>query len=211
MKKVYLLIAGALTLISLCLIYLVKQGVSLRSEPIIRPSIISADQKNVAFGVITRLAPEFQNADYVIWGLPGDGPSEQNLMALMKAKYEEVYRKSVQMIEHARTRSPQEISGCQSPCWLIVSQDDAHRLGKNDFLREVIDPLKKKYFSITLVGFSRGAEVSPQCLQEKRLDFPCLSQLAIHEAERKMKEPGHKYFFMKRYLEKDYFLFLEND
>ncbi len=206
MKKIVLILSIAFLLISACMIYLVKVGVSLRSAPIIDVSVISPDLHNIADGVVFRLSPEFQSAHYVIWGFLPQSEDSQKVLELLKAEYEKIFHTPVHLLEDAETASPEEIRSCAKPCWLLLPNKKANELTLNDFIDLKVRPLGLDYFNITWVPFSKVEDVPPYCIEEKRLTLGCLKALAIQEAAKKMKH-GHQYFFMKKYNDKDFFLF----
>ncbi|HEY8271505.1 MAG TPA: hypothetical protein VIG33_11505 [Pseudobdellovibrionaceae bacterium] len=208
MKKITILLCLAFILISACMLYLVKVGVSLRSAPLIAASVISPDRQNIAEGVVFRLSPEFQNAHYVLWGFLPLSPESQKIFELLKAEYEKIFRQPVHVLANAETASAEEIRTCEKPCWLLLPMDKANELTPNELINLKIRPLGENYFNVTWVPFAKREQVSSHCMAEKRLTLECLRTLAIEESQKKMK-PGAQYFFMKKYNEKDFFLFFQ--
>jgi hypothetical protein len=183
-------------------------GISLRAAPIIRPSVISLDRKNIAHGIVYRLSSDFQEARFVLWGILPENTESQKVLALIKEQYEMVFRKPVHIIANAESASAQDIQACGQPCWLLLSADKANVLTPNEFVSQKIQPLNEIYFSITWMPFKQVETIPDYCIQEKRLTIECLRVLAIAAFQRKMK-PGPQYFFMEKYNEKDYFLFFQ--
>ncbi len=210
MKKIVALLGLAFLIISACLIYLVKSGVGLRSAPIIRPSILLEDGQNMSLGVVARLAPDFQTADYLLLGFLPETADSQKFLEMLKSEYEMLYKKSVQILPNAIEAKPEDIQACIAPCWLLLPNTMANELSNNEWIQKLIRPLNRNYFSITWIPFSTGGEVTDACVQQKRLTLDCLKMLSVHEAKRKMKETEKRYFFMRKYLDRDYFLFVEN-
>lgn len=208
MKKITVLLSLAFIVISACMIYLMKVGVSLRAAPIIDASAMTSDRQNIAEGVVYRLSPEFQNAHYVLWGFLPSSADSQKVFELLKAEYEKIFQQRVQVLENAEAASLEEIRACQKPCWLLLPREKANELASNEFISLKIRPLGAAYFNITWLPFSKREEIPPHCIEEKRLTLTCLRPLAIESSQKKMK-PGAQYFFMKKYNEKDFFLFFQ--
>lgn len=208
MKKIVLILALAFVVISACMIYLVRTGVSLRSAPIIRPSVMTADRQNIAHGVLYRLSPEFQNAHYVLWGFLPENDETRKILSLMKDEYEKIFPHKVMILADAENLTKEQLQACQKPCWLLLPRTHANELTENDFVRTRIQPLQKEYFNVTWMPFTKAEEVPEACIQEKRLTLECLQMLAVQEAQRRLKA-GSQYFFMKKYNERDFFLFFQ--
>jgi hypothetical protein len=170
--------------------------------------VISPDRQNIAAGIVFRLSPEFQNAHYVLWGfLPQSGESWK-VFELIKAEYEKILQRNVNLLANAETASLEEIRSCEKPCWLLLPKEKANELTSNEFIDRKVRPLGQGYFNVTWVPFSKPEDVPQYCIEEKRLTLECLRVLAIQESQKKM-HPGNQYFFMKKYNEKDFFLFFQ--
>ncbi|WP_413290396.1 hypothetical protein [Bdellovibrio sp. HCB337] len=208
MKKLIILLALAFVIISVCMIYLVKSGVSLRSAPIIRPSDMSEDRSNIAHALVYRLSPEFKDAHYILWGFLPQNSESQKVFAHTRTEYEKVFQQPVHILENAEAATEADLQACEKPCWLLVSKDKAHELTKNEFIEQKLRPLNRSYFSMTWLAFTKAEQVPDFCVQEKRLTLECLRVLGIHEFQRKMK-PGHQHFFLKKYKDTDFFLFFQ--
>lgn len=209
MKKITLLLAIALVVISGCMIYLLMTGVSLRSAPLIRPSPITHEGRDISYGVVARLAPEFQNADYILWGVLPLTEESNKVVNLIKEEYEKVFKKAVHIVADAELATDEQLRSCEAPCWLFLPKSKAHELSPNEFITNKIIPTQKTYFTLSWISFSKVQEVPEHCLHEKRLDLECLTVLAVYEAQRKIKD-GSRYFFMKKYNATDFFLFIQD-
>lgn len=95
---------------------------------------------------------------------------------------------------------------CKSPCWIVMPPEKAHQLRANSFIEKYILPTQKPYRTMTWFDFHRGGLVPDACVQEKRLSFDCLKIVSTHEVEKKMKQPEARYFYLRKYLDQDYFL-----
>lgn len=210
MKTITTVLTIGFAIITASIIYLIKSGISIRTAPIIKPSIISDDFKNVPNGLFTRLFPDIQQAHYILWGIPKNSTEVQKTLDTLKQRCEKEFKASVNIIDDGLTASAIELEKCQKPCWVYLPEEKAHALAPNLFIEEKIKPSKKTYFSISWVPFSREVTVPDSCIREKRLDYECLKVISINEVLRKMPEPKARYFFVRKYLDNDFFLFIEN-
>lgn len=213
MKKIAILLGFGLLFITACLIYLVKNGIALRTSPQIKPSIISADFHNVPQGVFLRTFPDLQNAHFLLWGVSYDSPEVQKTILGMKEIFEKEIGKSVQLLFVGPDLTAEFVKNCERPCWVIVGPQEAHELVENPFLekyiRPVIEPRGESYLSITWIDFDKVEAVSTECDAQKFLHLDCLKTVSLREVQKKIKQPDQRYFFMRKYLDHDYFLFVQ--
>lgn len=210
MKIITSILTVALIIITAGVLYIVKSGVSIRTAPIIKPSIITSDFNNVPEGLFLRLFPDFQQSHYILFGIPQNSSEVQQTLSILKQLYEKEFKMPVNFIFDGLNASAEEIKNCAKPCWIYLPENGAHGLKTNEWLNKSIIPLNKIFISITWIYFSRTVSVPESCLTEKRLDFECLKAVSIKEIERKLKEENKRYFFVRKYLDTDYFLFVEN-
>lgn len=208
MKKITILLTLAFILISACMIYLIHNGVSIRSAALIRPSVISADGHNMANGLVIRMAQEFKNTHYVLWGIVSDS----NLFDQAQTEFEKLFPAlKVTRLQLGEQTTPEEIRACPAPCWIVTEPNGAHELAGQTPISHRTEIAEKSYFNLSVVLFSKAEPVSAECDAQKRLSFDCLKALSIREAQRKMKNPHAHYFFLRKYLDKDYFLFVQKE
>lgn len=210
MKKIIALLTIAFLIITACIIYLITSGVSIRAATLIRPSAIGPQLQNIAKGITVRLAPELQNSQIVVWGLDLQNLENQEVLNSTQIEFERIYQKKVQIIADAHQKDLQELKACHEVCWLLVPPGQAHQLESNPLIESQIKSLQKTFFTLTLIPFQKVEEVPQNCIDQKRLSFECLKLVSVHEAQRKMKDPNQRYFFMKKYLDLDYFLFIQD-
>lgn len=212
MKKLIVLLGLCFVAISAVMIYLVVNGISLRSAPIIRPSIMTPDQRNVAEAVVQRLFPDFQNASFTVIGLRPEVTDSQRLLTMLKEEYEKLFKTPVNILPDAEAASAEDFKKCAMPCWILTTQDKSNELSPHPMVEKFLseDP-SRVHFNLTLIPFTPDVVVTDACLQEKRLTLDCLVPLSIHEAKRKMTDPKARYFFVRKYNEKDYFLFTQEE
>lgn len=210
MKTIVGLLSVCFVLITVCIIYLVRSGVVIRSAPYIRPTIVAVDFKNVPENVFLRLFPDLQASDYLIWGLDFTQREAQQTLSGVKELYETQFKAPVQMIMGLEQATTEALTNCAKPCWIVLGPDQAHSLKANQFIENKILPLQKEYFTITWLSFPGGKkDVPPECISEKRLDVECLKWVSIADEKKKLKQADQRYFFLRKYLDHDYFLLVQ--
>ncbi|AGH94566.1 hypothetical protein [Pseudobdellovibrio exovorus] len=213
MKKVGWLIGLGLIIITVCMGYLIKQGISLRSAPLIQPSVMDADRANVATSVIQRMHQNFEDVDYAIFGV-AEKAEDQQLIRMMAEEYEKVFKAPVQFLVQNDSVTADVVAACTRPCWILTGFEKAHTLaGVNTWMQDNLISQQKPFLSLTIVDFQVGEPgddvVSDECHQQKRLSFDCLVPVSVREIKRRMKKPDQKYFFLRQYNGEDFFLFLQ--
>ncbi len=210
MKTIISIVMIFFVLIAIVLIHLTRDGVSLRTAPIIGASHQDSDYKNVARSVINRLFPDFQTATHVVIGyLPNSGESVQ-VIELMKADYKKTFNKDISMLADNGQLTAENLKQCPVPCWITTEQKNANELAGAPLSQFLDQQPGVQHFHITIMPFREITEPSTECLSEKRLTFDCLVPISIYEARKKMKKPELMYFFMRKYQERDYFLFIQH-
>lgn len=211
MKKITIILAISFLIIIICMISLVRSGVGLRTAPLIKPTVFQADEKKVAHDVVLRLFPEFQTAHYVLWGLLPETPESERLFSLIAEEFQKAFPEAVKVIRNVETITDEELAQCTRPCWLMIAKDKANELTPNEFIEKRLRPLGKPYFNMNVMHFDRHVEVSEVCDKEKRLTLDCMTPVSVREVSRKIKKPDERYFFLRKYNDNDYFLFLEKE
>lgn len=204
-KKLIVLLSICGVLISACMVFLVVRGVSLRTAPLIRPSVISGDDHVIARAVASRLFAEWQSNDLILVGTPLPSEWSERIATLMKDEIRVVSKKALS--EPPPGSAP---NLCTDLCWLTVPSEQALDLAPGEFIKTAVQTDGRPFITLHFIEFS-GYEhdIVDECEREQRLDFRCLRTLAIKESRRKMKDPTKRYFFMRKYNHRDYFLFLQ--
>ncbi|MGZ3769053.1 MAG: hypothetical protein ACXVCP_00125 [Bdellovibrio sp.] len=216
MKIINTVLVISLALITAALIYIIKAGVSIRTAPIIKPSPVGLNLENIPKGVFLRLFPDFQQAYYTIWGLPKGNPEPKKVLDTLKAFYEKDFKTKVHILEsenitdNSSASAAETLKNCPQPCWIVQSEKNANELIQNSWIEKNIKVQGKEYFTLTWINFSRNPDVPDHCLKEKRLDLECLKVISIVEVQKNMRDPKERYFFVRKYMDRDYFLFVEN-
>ena len=204
-KKLIIVLVAAFSIITACMIYLIREGVSLRLGRVIEPTLMSLGDREIARGLVSRLTPILQPSRYVIFGIDREDPIHQALIENLKNEYVRDFKIEPRVIEW---NSEDFVNACETKCWVLTSQGESTHLQKSELI-EKLESAGEKFFTISILRFDRDLEVPKYCESEKRMSIDCVTPLAVREARRKFKEPS-PYFFMRSYNERDYFLFLEN-
>lgn len=210
MKAFFILFGVFCIVASAILVMLTQGGVSVRSAPIISPSPQGDEYQNVAKSVVNRLFPDFQMSDYVVIGSPLDLKMGPQIINEIKMGFEEQFKKSVTLLADEGSLTAESIAKCAKPCWILTSEAKAHELSEDNKIPQILNKLENvNHFQITLIPFSGVPDPSQKCVEEKRLSLSCLIPLSIHEVRKKLKDPKISYFFMRKYQDRDYFLFIQ--
>ena len=192
------------------MIVLVIKGVSLRSEPIIKPSPVDNKYQNITYGIIRRMFPSFQKTDYVIWGIQSGSNTEfETIFELLQNEHVAQLGTKPFVLRWTDQTTIEEIKKCTKPCWIKLETEKANSLKSNETLKSIQSILGLNYFSLTFLEFERDQPVPAVCETEQRLDFSCMTPVAVREVRKYLKQPDIRYFFTRAYNEVDYFLFIE--
>ncbi len=209
MNKMKILFTSAFVVIVACMIYLVWNGIALRTQPIIKPSVIKNNGQNIYKGVVLRLAPVLKEARYVIFGFAPLDEKTSQLFLGMVSEAEELLKQKIQVIDGVHARAS-EIEKCEKPCWILVPPGMASEMTGSDWLRQNISERTEEWISVTHFYFGRPPlALTERCGEQKRLSFDCLLEVSVNEVSRKLKSDNEKYFFMRNYLDRNYLLFVE--
>lgn len=210
MKTFFVLLGISCVVASAVLIMLTRDGIAIRSAPIIAPSPQGEEYKNVAKSIVNRLFPDFQMSNYVVIGSPADLQMGPKIINELKIRFEEQFKKNVTLLSDDGNLTPESIAKCQQPCWILTSEIHSNELSVQNKLPQILDKMENtNHFHITFIPFSSVPTPSDACIAEKRLSLQCLIPLSIHEVSKKFKDPAISYFFMRKYQDRDYFLFLQ--
>lgn len=209
MKNIVALLAICFVIIIGTIVYLIGTGVSIRTAPIIKPSFVGLNFHNVSQGLFLRLFPDFQQSEYVLWGADQKSSEFKTILHDLQKRYEQQFKTSVHILEISPDFNQNSLADCAKPCWILLPIHQAHELVRNNWIEDKRNFLNNNYVTITWVQFDRNNSVPPACIAEKRLDFECLKSVSVQEVERKLVDKSQRYFFMRKYKDRDYFLFVE--
>lgn len=204
MKKLIVVLIAAFSIITACLIYLIKEGISLRLGRVIEPTLISVGEAEMARSLVSRLTPILQHSKYIVFGIDKEDPQTQTLLEKLESEFKKDFKQSPQIV----SANSAFLAQCQAPCWIMTVPGESTHLQPSDLLGK-LEKLGTNYFTVSILRFDRDIEVPEHCEKEKRISIDCVTPLAVREARRKFKEDS-PYFFVRNYNEQDYFLFLEN-
>ena len=204
MKKIFWLLGIAFILITLCIVYLIRTGVSLRPAPYIKPTVIQKDI--IGEHVHLRLFSDWTQADYVFWQYNPESPTF-NLEESTRIQILELLKnKTGRTFQNALSDHADDIQNCTKPCWINTRK--AHQLSPNPKIPDFVK--NQNFITISWFYFDREIEVPQSCVELKRMSEPCITPLLVHSLRKKLKKPDASYFFMQKYLDQDYFIFVEN-
>lgn len=199
----------ATIIIAACMFYLIKVGVALRTQPIIKPSVIKEDDGNVARGVSQRLLPVLRETPYVLLGFgPLDGFRGPLFQKIIQES-EKVLNKKINILDGLSARE-EELQNCEHPCWILLPVEMASDLDRNLWIETNLNEKSRRWASITILPFVRGISGMRQiCKEQKKVSLDCMTEISVEEVDRKLRKNEERSFFMRAYLEKNYFLFYE--
>jgi len=209
--KIFLAIFAIFCVIaSVIMIKLTRGGVSIRSAPIIAPSPQGDQFKNIASSIVNRLFPDFQMSSYLVIGRPADLTMAPQIINDLKVGFESQFQKTVTFLLDDGNLSAETIGKCPQPCWILTSEKEANELSEPKKIPQILNQMEGvRHFHLTFIPFSTVPDPSDECVAEKRLSLDCLIPLSIHEVRKKFKDPETSYFFMRKYQDRDYFLFIQ--
>lgn len=204
-KKIFALLILAGFIITACMLYLVFSGVSLRPATLIRPSP-HQDPSATARATAQRLFAEFRSHQLVLASAEGPNGLGAEILDLVQAFAPEISGHPV--VERSMSEG---LDGCEF-CWIRTPPTEALDLAPGRYLTSTIIPSGLPYMTLNVLEFSDPhAPVPPDCETLQRLDLRCLKALAIRESVRKMKDPKQRYFFLRKYNHRDFFLFVQTE
>jgi hypothetical protein len=201
----------ACVLIAGCMIYLFKSGISVRSQTLIRPSELHGDMRPVAQAVFYRLFPEFQDRDVFVIGV--DQPSERVKAFIedLRVESETFHKNKIEVFDDENLLTAKSrLMTCSKDCWVLTETQSTSDIAPMPSVMQLAGIDERNRFTLSIFEFdSYDEKLIPDCEKQKLLTLECLKNLSIKEAQHKMRDKDKKYFFLKQYLERDYFLFLQ--
>ncbi|MES2801214.1 MAG: hypothetical protein V4654_01875 [Bdellovibrionota bacterium] len=196
MKIVFSLIAAALLISSGVMFFLVKKGAALRPAGVIAPAEIGTKPELIGQSIALRLFPEFQKAKNVIWYLDVAEEPYTRIPESTLSNYQTNLKPTLYDL-----RKVSEIT-CVENCWYVQAVNTA--LPEALLQKIKTEPSVEVYIQY----FERDEEVSKLCENEKILEFKCVRPISVREVRKKIKTAA-PYFFMRRYLDSQFYLFIE--
>jgi len=196
MKIILSLLAAALLISSGVMFFLVKKGVALRPAGVIAPTEIGINSELIGKSIALRLFPDFQTAKNVIWHMDIEAEPYTHIPETVLSHYQTNNKPSFYDLRKAPP------SHCSENCWYV------HALS-TPLPEALLQKMKTEpSVEIYVQYFERGEEVPELCESEKILEFKCVRPVSVREVRKKIKTPV-PYFFMRRYLDSQFYLFIE--
>lgn len=211
MKKISAILGIAFVIMTFCMFYLVRKGVSLRSEPLIKPTEISTDHRNIAEHLMLRLFPELQENHYILWGVLPETQESQRVLSYALEEYQKMFKVPVHIIRDGANATDAELRACAKPCWVLLPTEQANELTPNELVEKKFHSLNLPYITLTWVSFDNSEKVTDECEAQQRLHLDCLVPVSIREVQKKIKDPSKLHFFLRKYNDRDYFLFVQRE
>jgi hypothetical protein len=186
---------------------LTTKGIALRSSGVIKPTLLGTDNYLIAHSLALRLFPEFQTMKNVVWspelGLETivDAITLQTALELKKEKT----NVSPEIITVAALENEPfpELTVSENYRWWILptTRQDLLTSFKNTFSNQ-------NFIIIFIHSFDRNEAFPAECEDIKILNHDCLRAAAVREVRKKLKSDSD-YFFMRRYQDNEFYLFIE--
>lgn len=203
MKLVNATLISCLVIISAVVIYLAIDGAALRSAGLIKPTVLDSNNKLLPKSVALRLFPEFQASQNTVW-LPSPFLQAQSaaIVGSIHDYYKTLKAPSFPEMILVNSNTPPEVAEFSGATkWWVFESENEALLGR---IRQ-----SETAPNIIYIGeFKRDEVVPPNCETEKVLSRDCLKVVAIREVKKKFKT-DQRYFFMRRYNEHEFYLFIE--
>lgn len=180
MKIIFAILGAAILISSGVMLFLVKKGAALRPAGVIAPTEISTKSDLIGKAVGLRLFPDFQTAKNVIWYMDIEDEPYASIPEITLLNYQANVK----------------------PSWYVQS-------AKTPLSDELVQKLKAEpTVEIFVQYFERDEAVPEVCETEKTLELKCVRPVSVREVRKKLKTPA-PYFFMRRYLDSQFYLFVE--
>lgn len=205
MKLVNALLVTCLVVISAVVIYLVIDGTALRSAGVIKPTVLDSENKLLPKSVALRLFPEFQSSENTLWlASPKLQPKLASIVASIHNYYTTLKAPSVpELISVNSNTQISTMTNSQNSKWWMFESENV----------SVLEAIHKNQVSPNIIyvnEFKRDEAVPANCETEKMLSRECLKVVAVREVKKKFKTEQH-YFFMRRYNDHEFYLFIEEE
>ena len=193
MKKIFWALGLSFVVISILLLVIVKRGVIVRPQPLIKPTVIQEDFEPVAKYVVLRMFPDFQSTDYVIWKLDPRNSEAELFQQRILQEYTHLFAKPVNVLSLG-----QPIDSCPKPCWVFSAISEVE-----------VKQLSERFIVVSWVNFESVENIPDDCMNKKILDSRCIKFVSLKSIEKKLKDPNARYFFLHKYIDQYFYLFVQ--
>lgn len=194
MKKMIVVLSLVGIVITILLVVIVKRGVIVRPQPLIKPTVLQKDFEPVARHVALRMFPEFQSLDYIIWNLDFHNQEALLFQERIINEYTRLFQKPIQVLKEG-----QLFSECMRPCWIF----------SNSYLDQVRQT-SDRYIEFNWFNFDHVESIPEACINKKILDSYCVKFVSLKSIEKKLKDKDARYFFLHKYMDQSYYLFVQS-
>lgn len=175
---------------------LIKKGGALKPAGVIKPAEIGNDPTLIGHQVAVRLYPDFHAAKYVIWRLEDGADALAEIANVTFAQYGNPVKP---LMRDLRTDAT---DNCTENCWYILNM--TQQLPADLEQKTKTQPTAE----IHIQYFKRDEVVPEVCETQKILSTECMRPISVREVRRKMKTEA-PHFFMQRYQQSQFYLFIE--
>lgn len=187
MKTIAIIIGIAFLIISGVMISLVIKGGALKPAGVIKPAEISQNPSEIGKHIAIRLYADFHAANQVIWRL-----EEESFADIARVAVANLRGPVKPTLIDLRSGSG---DACSEKCWYLQTLDGP-------------PPNELPAVEIFVQRFKRDEPVPEECEEQKILTPVCMRPITAREVRRKIKT-DKPHFFMQRYLDSQFFLYLE--
>ena len=147
------------------------------------PTLLSVSEADIARALVGRLTAVFQPSRFIVLGFDKEDEQSERFVQALQSEFEKDFGKTVNLTSPEGNFAHE----CLAPCWILTSPGNSNQLQSSDLIDE-LNNTQEKFYTISILRFSRNAEVPAHCEKEKRITIDCVTPLAVREARRKFKE-----------------------
>jgi hypothetical protein len=175
---------------------------------LIKPTLYNEDNKLLAKSVSLRLFPEFQSNPNTVW-IPSEKmeASAPSIIAAIIDHYKSLKVSSIPHVILVKAESDlQKNNELNIQKWWIFPSVSDSILDK----AQALSLFSETEPNIIYISEFKRDDIVPQnCEIEKQLSHECLKAVSVREVKKKFKS-NSPYFFMRRYNENQFYLFIES-
>jgi len=183
------------------MISIIKKGVTLRLQPLIKPTVLEKNLEPMARHLFLRMFPDFQQVDYVILNFEVKSSETELFFSQITNEFEKKLNQKINTL----SQSFVSINDCPAPCWAISNSES--ELGE---WKKQLTEKSKKWIVIHWKSYEKVESVPEVCLNQRILSQECLRPVAVNDVKKRLKDPKARYFFLKKYLDTDFYLFVKS-
>lgn len=199
-KKIYWIFGIVFLIISLAMVAILKRGVTLKLQPLIKPTKLEVNLEPMARHLFLRMFPDFQQAEYVVWNFESETKETELFYSQVSSRFESEMKK-INFLDPNSSL----LEECAAPCW--VTATSASQLTE---LKKQLEGTDKKWIVIHWKTYHAVEDVSEVCLNQKVLSEDCIRPVAVNDVKKRLEDPNVRYFFLKKYLDRDFYLFVKS-